>query len=255
MNCITKIALSLLMISFLGMTSCKKDKNKSGGLFSGGTAVGVSANDLLSDSKFKDLRVEIQYVAGFKPTDAAMDNLKDFLTERLNKNSINFVYTQIASPGKAKYSVDDIKNIEKSNRTVFNKDSNLGAYFLFLDGEFVENSGSSKVLGIAYTNTSMVIFEETVKDLSGGIGEPATYKLESAVALHEFGHILGLVNAGTPLKSNHQDVAHGHHCDNENCLMYWTVETGDFVSNLVGTAPIPSLDSNCLQDLKANGGK
>lgn len=64
----------------------------------------------------------------------------------------------------------------------------------------------------------------------------------------------GLVNKGTALTSLHQDGVHGKHCSNSGCLMYYEAETSDIINNLLGD-PIPSLDQNCINDLKANGGK
>lgn len=127
-------------------------------------------------------------------------------------------------------------------------------YFIFIDGEYDENSDNSKTLGIAYRNTSMVIFEETIRNFSSGIGQPSRAKLEKAVVNHEFGHILGLVNVGALVQSDHQDEAHGKHCDVEDCLMYYVTETSDVIDNLLNSS-VPELDAQCRADLDANGGK
>ena len=55
------------------------------------------------------------------------------------------------------------------------------------------------------------------------------------------------------MQTEHQDAPNGKHCDDENCLMYWSVRTLNFIANLTGDAP--ELDQNCLDDLQANGGK
>ena len=241
------LTYSFLMLLLVG-TGCHKE-----------AAINIPNNivpsDFLSDKKYDKLVVEIQYVNGNAPTSATLDNLQTFLQQRLNKSAgITFTQNAIASPGKSIYSVDDIKNIEKANRTQTTNNKTLTAYFFFADGDFSANSGNSKALGIAYGSSSMAIFEKTIKGLSGGIGQPAVSVLETTVLLHEFGHILGLVNNGTPMQAAHQDVPNGKHCDDQNCLMYYTVETSDFVSNIVG-GNIPALNTSCLNDLKSNGGK
>ena len=81
-----------------------------------------------------------------------------------------------------------------------------------------EYAGDPNVLGIAYRNTSMAIFQETIARHTGGALEPSAATVEGTVAAHEFGHVLGLVNNGSPME--HQDEPHGRHCDNEDCLMY-----------------------------------
>lgn len=245
----------LSLILFVGITACKKDsqvkinKNHRKG-------TGKSAHELLSNDDYTKLQVEIQYMEGFKPTTEALNRLEELLQARLNKSAgIELVYTSISAQGKTKYSMDDIKEIEDKHRTAFTDKKTIATYFLFLDGDFAENTSDGKVLGVAYYNTSMCIFEKTIRDLTGGFGEPPTNKLESTVINHEFGHILGLVNIGSPMQTSHQDIPHGAHCTNSNCLMNWTAETGDAISNLIGNSPIPSFDQNCLDDLRANGGK
>lgn len=247
----------LLIILFLAsaFVSCKKDskykikKNHK-------KEVGYSSNDLLSNNDYKKLTIEVQYMAGYKPTPTTLSNLTSFLNSRLNKSDgIYIVEKEIPAQNKSSYSLDDIKDIESENRSEFTNKKEIATYFLFLDGEYSGNSGNGKVLGIAYYNTSMVIFEKTIQDLSGGFTQPNQTKLETTVVNHEFGHILGLVNTGAPMQHNHQDVANGSHCDNDNCLMNWVAETGGIVGNLIGSSPIPQLDQNCINDLKANGGK
>ncbi|MFB6307080.1 MAG: membrane metalloprotease, partial [Flavobacteriales bacterium] len=113
---------------------------------------------------------------------------------------------------------------------------------------------NENVLGLAYGTTSMAIFEKTITEYSGGISEPPRYKLEATVMNHEAGHTIGLVNNGTDMVNDHQDDAHGKHCNVENCLMYYTTRTTDVVDNLFNSN-IPSLDSQCQEDLANNGGK
>jgi hypothetical protein len=66
--------------------------------------------------------------------------------------------------------------------------------------------------------------------------------------------LLGLVNLGSTMQTEHNDEAHDKHCDNENCLMFWKTSNSSMVGEMVGSG-IPQLDANCLADLQANGGK
>ncbi len=88
----------------------------------------------------------------------------------------------------------------------------------------------------------------------GGLAQPSRAAAETAVINHEFGHLLGLVNNGTPMIGDHQDEPHGKHCDNSKCLMYYAAETSDLLANLL-TGAVPGLCVNCENDLKGNGGK
>jgi hypothetical protein len=100
-----------------------------------------------------------------------------------------------------------------------------------------------------------VIYEKTVQGFSDSAFEPDRSLVETTVITHEFGHILGLTNLGTALQSDHEDPEHQKHCVVENCLMYWTAESGSGISNMISGGSAPKLDAQCLADLKANGGK
>ncbi|MCF8338798.1 MAG: hypothetical protein K9I74_12550 [Bacteroidales bacterium] len=215
--------------------------------------VGYSANDLLASEEFKQLQIEIIYVQNYAPEDASIQNLTNFLQNRLNKpDGITISTTAIESPGLAPYSTDDILQVEGNKRTAFNSGNTLTVYGFIADGKFEQNDNA---LGVAYRNTSFTLFGSKIEENSGGINQPSKALLESTVMNHELSHLLGLVNNGTPMQNDHQDEEHGHHCDNEDCLMYWTAETGDIVSSLVGADDPPSLDDNCIDDLQANGGR
>lgn len=256
----------LLLFSFAVMAiGCDKDDDNGNGNGGNGNGqngeaaadrgVGESAGELLKAADFNKLKVEIQYPQGFKPKDATLDKLKDFLNQYLNKpEGIQIVKSQIEAPGQSEYSIDDIRNIEDANRSVYNQDQTLGVYVFFADGNHEDDSDDGQILGTAYQNTSTVLFEETIQELSGGLNEPSQTKLETAVLKHEFGHIMGLVALGSPMQQDHQDEDNGNHCDVDDCLMYWATETSDVVDNLLGGS-IPTLDSQCQNDLKANGGK
>lgn len=216
-------------------------------------SVGASANELLAEDVYSRLYVEIVYVEGYAPTTQTITNLQEFLDTRLHKSGgITIRTSEVPSPGLAPYSMDDVRQMEAEHRTAFTEGDQLTAFLFITDGDFADNSN---VLGVAYRNTSMAMFGSKVDAVSGGIGQPSTALLETTVLNHEFAHIMGLVDTGTPLQTNHRDEAHGSHCDVEECLMYWIAETGDVVSNLLGMTEAPGLDPQCIADLQANGGK
>lgn len=217
--------------------------------------LGESANDLLSNSKFDKLILDIMYFEGYQPTSTAINNFKSFLQNRLNKASIIINQRNIGSPTKNVYSINDIKTLEDAHREHYNSSNEIAVSGIFVNGEYSENTSEGKVLGVAYRNTSFVIFEETIEDFSSGVLSPSQTTLETVVINHEFGHILGLVNVGSPMQNNHQDTTHGKHCDNDNCLMFWTAETGEGLVNMISGGSVPELDANCIADLQANGGK
>jgi len=212
---------------------------------------GSSGRDMLTSASFIQLNIEIQYMTGFAPDAATLSNLTSFLNSLLNKpGGISISQKEIPAGNKASYTIDDIAGIEQKNRTVFNSGNRLGVYILITDGSYSDPS----TLGVAYRNTSLCLFGKTIFDHSSSIGQSARTQLESTVAEHEFGHLLGLVDLGTPMLTNHKDDTNGKHCNVKNCLMYYATETSD-VFGLLLSGNIPTLDAQCLADLHANGGK
>ena len=249
---------SILLVLFV--LGCNKDDNNE--IVENGTnpipnlqVTGSSANAFLTSRKYTSLTIELFYVENFRPTTQALNNFKNFLEQRLNKsNGITIIEKQIASPGTSPYDINEIVKIEKDNRTKYNTTDNLTLFILFADGNFSTDTNTTFTLGSAYRNTSCVIYENSIINLSNSIGGGRRTDLESTVLIHEICHLLGLVNLGTVMQNNHEDAAHGGHCNNKNCLMYWQTENNGIMGMMTG-GNIPGLDANCLADLKANGGK
>lgn len=213
--------------------------------------VGASANELLSSEKYTSLKIEVQYMTGYQPDAAALNHLQNTLSSLLNKpGGITIVTKEIPASGKQVLSLDDVTTIEKSNRTAFTNGSEIAICILYTNGTYNDDN----VLGIAYKNTSAVLFGKKIQDNSGGFGQASRTKLVATVIEHEIGHLLGLVDIGSPMQSNHKDAAHGNHCSNSNCLMYYASETSDILGFLI-TGNIPAFDASCRADMTANGGQ
>jgi len=247
------------IIIVLVLMSCSSDDSQNDPLYntqSNKLSVGASANDLLSDTTFSSLVVEVVYVEGFEPSQTAISNFVSFLENRTFKpNGITVQKRAISSPGLTPYTNQEIVAIEDSNRLLYNNDNQIAVWAFFADGSSANNTDSGVVLGTAYRNTSFVIYQETIQQLTSGTITNTTPILESTVITHEFGHILGLTNLGTPLQTNHEDLEHPKHCNIESCLMYWKAESGNGVMSMISGGSIPQLDAQCIADLQANGGK
>ena len=214
-------------------------------------SMGSSASELLADSIFKALVVEIQYVAAFKPDDATVNHLRTFLETYLNKpKGVQIVLNEIPAMTHKALSMDQVAAEEKKRRTRFVSHDTTALYVLFTDGVHPGN----KILGMAYRNTSAVVYGKAIRKYSSMKGRLTHHELETAVLLHEIGHLLGLINKGSAPQSSHVDPDFPDHCNNRKCLMYHSVETRSLSSTLL-TGHIPILDEHCIEDLVANGGK
>lgn len=212
---------------------------------------GASANDLLASSKYTSIKIEVQYMPGFQPDAAALNNLAAFLNSFVNKPAgVEVIQKQIKSSGKSSFTINEIASTEQQARSAFTHGTELGLYILYADAAYSDPT----VLGVAYRNTSLCLFAKTINENSGAVGQVSRTKLETTVLEHEIGHLLGLVDIGSPMQADHKDTAHGNHCNNVNCLMYHASETTDLLGFLI-TGNVPAPDANCVNDLHANGGK
>lgn len=238
----------------LAVAGCKKETTSS---FISGPAsntdkqsAGSSAAGLLAADTYTTLKIELQYAPGMQPQAQTISNLNNFLAERLNKpGGVTFITKQVPSLGKAAVTIADITAYTDQYRTAYTDGSQITLYMLFADADY----STSGVVGVAYRNTALCIFEKTVQANSGGINQASRVKVETGVLLHEIGHLLGLTNNGTSMTTPHEDGANKAHCNNSNCLMYYSIETTGLM-NMFNNS-VPTLDANCLADLKANGGK
>lgn len=233
--------------------SCRKNdgaKPKSGEAYSR-QSPGKSAHDLLSDSVYTSLTLEVQYMQAYPPDQAALDQVRTFLEGLVNKpGGVTVTLARIPSTSGAPLSITDIKGIEQQYRTRYTHGNELDVYLLYADADFTGNG----VLGVSYLNTSACLFGKTIAANSGGVGQANRTTLTATVLEHELGHLLGLVNNGTAMQVPHEDAAHPAHCNNKDCLMYYAAETTDILGFLIA-GNVPALDQNCRNDLRANGGK
>lgn len=214
---------------------------------------GSSARSFLTAENYTALDIEILYVTGFRPNSSAVAALETFLQSRLHKpDGIRVTLREIPSPGTSPYTNAEIEQLEDDYRNRYNETGTLTLCILFVDGNSANDVPGSVILGSAYLNTSCVIYEKTVRAFSNGINPPTTAVMEGTVLLHEISHLLGLVRFGTPMVTPHEDPSRKRHCENTQCLMYWAAQNQVIMQ---GSEQIPTLDANCIADLRANGGK
>lgn len=263
-----KIALYVLT-GFLLLAGCSKDSDvtstnstgvdKSGNLLT----TGLSARDFLSNDKFDRLLIEVAFVAGFQPSFEAMANFEDFLRQRTFKENIDFRYTTLNSPFEETLTLEEVDNLESENRNAYNEGSTLALYIYFADAPSdSDNEAEGTVtLGAVYRNTSMVIYEQTVRNLANRSNTIRVEDVETATLLHETGHLFGLVGLSTTPVNNHEDPDAENHCNVAGCLMRAEIQFGTSLLKMMqdnaskGTSVVPEIDAECLLDLQKYGGR
>ncbi|HZY79073.1 MAG TPA: hypothetical protein VFE50_06080 [Cyclobacteriaceae bacterium] len=216
----------------------------------------IKIADLLTSEVYKNLVVEI---VGTPPSSRAIGNLTFFLQQRIQKSKV--IIRLIKGPALKVDSVGlgHLKQYEKDNRKKSVVGDTVFVWVEFLNARSNNKTANFK-LSDTYGKSSIAVYAKTLNDLT--LPDMITrFTLETYLLEHEFGHLLGLVNGGTSMKTPHQDEAHGNHCTNKQCLMYWIADENirleDLLSgmNLGSTEVLPILDANCVQDLQAAGGK
>ncbi|WP_435623198.1 hypothetical protein [Flagellimonas sp.] len=263
------------------------DVDRSGNLL----ATGASANDLLANTNFDRLQIEIAHPPGFRPSVETMANFQDFVRLHSFKEDIEIIFNEFPSPNEETLTLQEIDSLEQANRTAFNDENTLAVYIYFADApsDGDDEEENLVTLGAVFRNTSMVIFESTIRRLAppDNSGAPVTLTdVETATLNHEFGHLFGLVNLGTEAINDHEDVDAPNHCNVEGCLMQAQLEFGspaarglvaltgkgerlssactlsgvDLIKMLQSRAArtsdvVPILDDECVLDLMGNGGR
>lgn len=276
---------SLLLLLTLGLflgcstddnngSSGSDDINKSQNLL----AVGDSAHDILANDNFSNLLIQIAYVEGFRPTTEAMLTFESYLRDRTFKENIEIQYLLLPSPNQEDLTIQEVANLEEENRTAFNDGDTLAIYIYFADAPDSDDDPDSGIvtLGSVYRNTSMVIYESTARALASNSFLVSLADVESSTLNHEFGHLFGLVNLGTPTVNDHEDVqtddngdpvldaagnpVGNNHCNVSGCLMRAELQFGVGIMGMLEKMAakgqsIPVLDPECILDLQANGGR
>ena len=244
---------------------------------------GDSARDMLVNTDFTEILVEIAYVRGFRPTQEAMDNFVAYLKRHTFKENISFIYTELESPEEDSLTLDEIAELESDNRTAYNSGETLAVYIYFTDApaEDDEEEEGLVTLGAVYRNTSMIIHEATVRRLAARSIFISNADVETSTINHEFGHLFGLVDLGTTPVNDHEDIqrdAEGepvldslgntqgnNHCNVSGCLMSAELRFGGPSNKMVSETTAKStggLKVGCrlsgksvLQMLTANAAK
>lgn len=259
-----------LSIALVLLTACSQKKTATS------TTNAIENTDIFFKSATQ-LTVQVAYEPGAEPYTETLtarpsspsvwwileENLNALYLGRPNPPVINVPRTlaefqALPSQNKAHWTANDLLALANSNRTGRSSTDHSYFWVVFLNGHFHDGSTAQPgVVGVSITGTTILaIFKDVVKSSSNGLAPVVSYYVEQSTLVHEMGHALGLVNNGLPMHQPHQDSAHGAHCDNPDCVMFWLNEgASDLRSYIVrlllptGNTRFPILfDDKCLED-------
>jgi len=133
------------------------------------------------------------------------------------------------------YTTRDLRIVEANYRQTFTDDNTTSLFILYVEGNYssirtnsteppypIPTESQDLVAGLTYSDSSFAMFKSFFTDYIAEHHlpfDPEAY--ETSVLVHEWGHIIRLVNIGYESKFDHQ--THGHHSRNPRCVMFYTV--------------------------------
>lgn len=193
-------------------------------------------SDILTSHTYSKMLVEVISVTSCTPTKADLQYLKAKIRTYCHKEDVEIIIdpeVPYASLPTLMWYPSMLGYYEFTHSRFTTVGDTLVIRILYLPGI---NMPDITARGVAYGPYSFVLYRQQV-----------ALDHERAVLLHEFGHLIGLVNCGTRCTTEHQerDPNHVPHCRNEKCVMYWCSPDGQY----------PDFDTACKLDITANGGK
>lgn len=250
---IPMIAVLLLVVP--SMAGCIEDTF--------GICASETPKGLITDDACTNWVIEVDHVGGQTPDDEVLQLLQSTMNALVRKDTIQIVMDEANLPSGNTWTDAEIRALEKDTRDHTTGGSTITTHLLYLDGSYASNEN---VLGVAFGHSFVVIFDERVEALTSSILQTSTTteELERAVLIHEFGHILGLVNRGVPMQNDHEaetcDTGNGSradskHSDNPDSVMYCAVERASSLDFFGDSAPPHRFDADDKKDIACYGGK
>ena len=233
--------LTIAIILVLAAPGCLDNLQEN--LVSCENITGQCRYEILKENNYSKLHIEINYVTGNEPDSDALNLLKQRIQEVTDKTSISVSQSSFGSTDNS-YTLEEILEIENNERTRTKSGNTFVIHILYLNGEYEDND---QTLGLAYSGSSFALFKEKIEDSAFLL--ISSTDIEKSVIVHEFGHLLGLVNNGYQSPHNHEDSQHPHHSNNDESVMYWAIESQD-IGNQIDGEPPNNFDSDDLDDLR-----
>jgi hypothetical protein len=175
------------------------------------------------------LVLEVDIQPGTSLSNGVLQHVSSIL-DRESAASVAVDSGPVRAGQQAVWSVAQLRALAASERDIASTDATAVMHLLVLDGRFEQES----VLGLAFDASTAVVFPDQWASLTGALLSGDT--VARAVAIHEVGHLLGLVGLVEPPTSDHEDPAYPGHTTDEDDVMYHAVET----NLIVGLSSIPT---------------
>jgi hypothetical protein len=212
-------------------------------------AIGPAAQEIV----FTSIRTEVERLAG--------------IGALAKTGGVELVFDDVISTdtiGNTVFSIEDIKALGAEYRSLEPPAEAAGLYILMVDGTYEGDTAEDYAMGFSFGGSGIAVFRDNVKratDNAQNAASPFVIGITtSSLIIHEFGHILGLVNNGVEMVSAHQDEAYGNHCDDDKCIMHWEADRPRLAQTIGGSAgpdgpKLLTFGPRCIADLTAAASK
>ncbi|MDP9403031.1 MAG: M10 family metallopeptidase domain-containing protein, partial [Actinomycetota bacterium] len=205
------------------------------------TDPGTFATILLRPQPAARLVLEVLQEEGAEPQPATVGHLARVLQDSSGK-PVSVATVALPAGGGAVTS-DEVRALGDRYGRSAQGGGQAVVRMLFLGGQL---RGEDAALGAAVRGDTAAVFVEQVRASSGPlVGASA---LEQAVATHELGHLLGLVDLVR--STGRADPEHPGHSPNRGSVMYWAIES-DLVTSVLTGPPPRDFDAADRADLTA----
>lgn len=230
-------------ITFLSLLTLQSCTTQSGS--NSGVAQQNITNKVFSDS-VTNFKVNVYYEVGATPYTGTLDlALND--TWDITKDSYAALFqnhpgrtltipnatnqmTQFADQAKTVWQADDLLILGGFQAQPLQIGTQINISVVYVNGTY---QGNNSILGVHFTGSPFVFIFKDVVTSTGGTSTEQRY-VEQATVVHEIGHAVGLVNNGLPMTLNHEDGAHAKHATDNQCVMYWAVESSSTILSGLG---------------------
>jgi hypothetical protein len=221
--------------------------------------------EYIRSTPYDALELEIDYVPGFEPRAAASAELVQRVSAVVDKPGGVFAVLDETLASRGADHAWTFSELAALADATFDDDGAAGTiamHVLFVDGHYASDTDTQKILGIAWSHTHLTMFKQTIDATCSSMLVPPLLEEELCTAAelsiwtHEVGHLLGLVDNGLPMVTDHRDPDHGKHDVDDACVMYWAYEGQDVVGVLAdrllaGEDTDLVFDDACLADIAA----
>ncbi|CAN5916576.1 hypothetical protein BH11MYX3_BH11MYX3_36370 [soil metagenome] len=230
----------------------------------------TTGNGSVFDPKITSAVVEIDYESGQEPYTGPIIGFGDtFDTTTNNIDRLFAHHKQLTIPrvtgdmqnvgaiADEELTVADILALASAHRDRHDSATTKTYYVIFVSGHFADANGpNANVLGVSIGDTGVLAMFKDVIRSTDVLALPNVVRyVEQSTLVHELGHAIGLVDNGVHVTSTHKDPAHGAHCTNDKCVMYYLNEgasdAAQFAQMYVVGGTSILFGAECLGDVDA----